>query len=327
MHHRRRGSPRAGPASRSPAPGSRPAARGGCGVDEIGPPSSASSGTAVMPMPSASARAARNAASPPRRWPKAKSGPQTRCTRAEPCVQHLGHELLGRHQAERRVERQLVDAAERRGRPAPPPARRKRQPERRVVGAEKLARMRLEGQHRERRAPAARDARCAAHARGPDARRRNCRARCWRRAPRPAGRASRAGCAACPASSLLVGHAALSTTRRPASSLLHRKPRRRRTRVDTEGTGMTGSDTSEAWRRSPRAARGAAQPGRAARGPAGGAAPGRRRHRLPHPGERRRGCGDRRLEGRRRRPRQALHLRADAGRRHHAERRATLPPA
>ena len=50
----------------------------------IGPCASASGGTMVRPMPSASARWARKAIPPLRRWPNAKSGPQARCAAPRP---------------------------------------------------------------------------------------------------------------------------------------------------------------------------------------------------------------------------------------------------
>ncbi len=70
--------------------------------------------------------------------------------RADPGMQHLGDERVGGHPRERAVEGQLVEDphAERRQRRRPRGA--ERQAERRVVGAEQLARMRLERQHRER---------------------------------------------------------------------------------------------------------------------------------------------------------------------------------
>ena len=53
-------------------------------VELIGAPPSTNAVATVRPMPSASARAARKPASPPRRWPNAKSGPQVRCAAPMP---------------------------------------------------------------------------------------------------------------------------------------------------------------------------------------------------------------------------------------------------
>ena len=69
--------------------------------------------------------------------------------RAETLVQHLGHEGLGRHQAEFVVEGQLVEQGDAQRLECRGALGRQREAERRVVGAEVLARMRLEGQHAE----------------------------------------------------------------------------------------------------------------------------------------------------------------------------------
>ena len=65
-------------------------------------------------------------------------------------MQHLGHEFLRRHQAELVVERQLIDQGHPQRRERLGPLGRERQTERRIVRAEMLARMRLEGQRGER---------------------------------------------------------------------------------------------------------------------------------------------------------------------------------
>ena len=55
-------------------------------LDEIGPASSASFGTIVTPTPRASARSASSAVEPPRRRPKAKSGPEARWRAPMPSI-------------------------------------------------------------------------------------------------------------------------------------------------------------------------------------------------------------------------------------------------
>ena len=70
--------------------------------------------------------------------------------RAEALVQHLGHEGLGRHQAEFVVEAQLVQQRDAERLQRVGAFGRQGQAERRVIRAEMLARMRLEGQHAER---------------------------------------------------------------------------------------------------------------------------------------------------------------------------------
>ncbi len=94
-------------------------------------------------------RAARKATSPPRRWPKAKSAPQARC--AAPIPSCSTSPRSRRPRAPRSaVERDLVEQLHAERRPARRPLGRERQAEGRVVRAEQLARVRLEGQHGER---------------------------------------------------------------------------------------------------------------------------------------------------------------------------------
>ena len=82
---------------------------------------------------------------------KGKVLPGHQVAGAEPLVQHLCDEILGGHEAEVVVERQLYS------RSTPSPARASArsggqcQPEGRVIGAKHLTRMRLECQHRQRR--------------------------------------------------------------------------------------------------------------------------------------------------------------------------------
>ena len=78
--------------------------------------------------------------------------------RAEALVQYLGDERLGRHQAEFVVEAQFVDQRDAERLQCVGALGRQRQAKRRVIRAEMLARMRLEGQHRQRPSAAARRA-------------------------------------------------------------------------------------------------------------------------------------------------------------------------
>ena len=118
-------------------------------LEDSGPSASATSGTrdadAERLRPGGQERGVAAAAMAEREVRAARQMP-----RAEARVQHVGHELLGRDQGERVVERQLVDQPHAvRGQHVGPLGG-QRQPERRVVGAEMLARVRLEGQHRQR---------------------------------------------------------------------------------------------------------------------------------------------------------------------------------
>ena len=117
---------RPGPAEqrRRRAPDSRPAARGGCGWRRSGPASSASGGTTVRPMPSASARAARNAGVAAAAVAEGEIRPagQVRARRARACSTSATNASAG-IRLNARVERQLV---ERCARPAPPAPRRAR---------------------------------------------------------------------------------------------------------------------------------------------------------------------------------------------------------
>ena len=69
--------------------------------------------------------------------------------RAEALLQHLGHERLVRHKAKGVVERQLEQHGHAESGQGFGPLSGQRQPERRVVRAKHLPRVRLEGQHRE----------------------------------------------------------------------------------------------------------------------------------------------------------------------------------
>ena len=80
-------------------------------VAEIGPPASASSGTKVSPMPSASARRARNVGVAATAVAEREVRPAHQVPRAEALMQHLGDERLRRHLAEVVVERQFVQQA------------------------------------------------------------------------------------------------------------------------------------------------------------------------------------------------------------------------
>ena len=125
--------------------------------------------------------------SPPRRWPNAKSGPHTRWRAPRPwCSTSATNASAGI-----RLNSWLNGSSYSRPTPSAASASarsgRQGQAERRIVGTEHLARVRLEGQHRRAARPAGRRARRGAAARGPDARRRNCPARRWRRARRRAG--------------------------------------------------------------------------------------------------------------------------------------------
>ncbi len=71
--------------------------------------------------------------------------------RTQTLVQHIRHERLGRHQAEGVVERQFVEQDHPQRGHGVRPLRRQGQAEGRVVGAEHLARVRLEREERERR--------------------------------------------------------------------------------------------------------------------------------------------------------------------------------
>ena len=70
---------------------------------------------------------------------------------ADAGVEHVGHERFGRHRAERPVERQFVERGDPQGRQGGGAFGRQGEPERRIVGAEDLARVRLEGEDGERR--------------------------------------------------------------------------------------------------------------------------------------------------------------------------------
>ena len=70
--------------------------------------------------------------------------------RAETLMEDLGHEGLGRHQAEVVVEAEFVEQRHAESRQGVGALGRQREAERRVVRAEMLAGVRLEGEHRER---------------------------------------------------------------------------------------------------------------------------------------------------------------------------------
>ena len=70
--------------------------------------------------------------------------------RAKPSMQHLGNEVVRRHQAEFVVERQLIQQIDAKPRQRGRPLRGQCQAERRVIGAKHLTRVRLERQHRQR---------------------------------------------------------------------------------------------------------------------------------------------------------------------------------
>ena len=119
-------------------------------VAEIGPAPSASSGTKRQPHAEGLGPLCQEvgaAAAPPaeREVRAAHQMPRT-----QPLMQHIADKSLGRHQAEFVVEPQLVDQRDPERLQRRRALGRQRQAERRIVGAEVLARMRLEGQHRER---------------------------------------------------------------------------------------------------------------------------------------------------------------------------------
>ena len=132
---------------------------------------------------------------PPRRWPKAKSGPHTRWRAPRPSCSTRCTKASAVIRLKVVVERQFIDDPHPERRQRVVAGRRQGEAERRVVGAEQLARMRLEGQHGERRFRPALGARPAAHGRARDGRRRNCQAPPPRRGRPRAGRASGGRCA------------------------------------------------------------------------------------------------------------------------------------
>ena len=109
--------------------------RAGCGWRRAAPRRRPAAAPGSAPCRAASARRA-GSVSPPRRWPNAKSGPQTRCRAPRPPCSTSVDEVLGRHQAELMVERQLVEQRDAERRERVGPLGRQRQAERRVVRAE-----------------------------------------------------------------------------------------------------------------------------------------------------------------------------------------------
>ena len=115
-------------------------------VELIGPCASVRLGTMDRPIPSASARARQKRDVTAAAVTEGEIGAASQMRRADASVQHIAHEGLGRQLGERTVERNLVeDLHTQRGqRVRPLPFQ--RQPERRVLRAEQLARMWLECQ-------------------------------------------------------------------------------------------------------------------------------------------------------------------------------------